>query len=621
MNFKNPLLRIGFIILTFCYVSSSSSQEDLIITESNLNVSFDLDSNLDPVASYSYHICYEYNGVIDYSFSKAIFFDNNSEIKNLVKRSGKKMKKAKIKPVISDYQSEGIFHSDLKLMYFEHLFKESENRLCIEYTKEINDIRFIDPIYFHDVCESNIIKVNITVPKWLDLKTVEINFNKTDQKIKIVKNKRKTEYSLSNIPKAFTDRYEPSRSCVYPHIILVPQKIRQGSDQIDIFSDVGDLYGWYSDLVSSVSNNTQKFEELVSELTKNKTSDLEKVKSIYYWVQDNIRYVAFEYGIMGFKPEDCQSVFGNKFGDCKGMANLTKEMLKLAGFDARLTWIGTTDLPYNYNIPSLVVDNHMICTVFLDKEKYYLDPTEKYGDFGKNAGRLQGKQVLIEDQSNYIIDSIPFNGGKDHSYLFTGNFDLNIDQLVGEAEIKLTGDQKTNVLNSIFSMAQNDRMDFVRNFTASFDKNYEVDIDTYPNEDYRDKNFLLEFEMIKKNSVINLENEVYVNLEIGNEFGGYSIDEDRITPIKTSSPVFIKKVITLNIPNAWKINYIPENLQIANENYRLNLNFKQIDSTITYTKTIEIVNGILMPKDFDKWNSDIKQLSEKYEDTIILEKM
>ena len=65
---------------------------------------------------------------------------------------------------------------------------------------------------------------------------------------------------------------------------------------------------------------------------------------MFYWVQDNIRYIAFENGIMGFKPDAAQNVLNKKYGDCKGKANLLKEMLKLAGYDARLTWIGTSDL-------------------------------------------------------------------------------------------------------------------------------------------------------------------------------------------------------------------------------------------------------------------------------------
>jgi hypothetical protein len=59
------------------------------------------------------------------------------------------------------------------------------------------------------------------------------------------------------------------------------------------------------------------------------------------------------------------------------MANLMTEMLKLAGLEAYMTWIGTRHIPYDYTLPSLAVDNHCISTVILGGKEYYLDGTEK----------------------------------------------------------------------------------------------------------------------------------------------------------------------------------------------------------------------------------------------------
>lgn len=133
------------------------------------------------------------------------------------------------------------------------------------------------------------------------------------------------------------------------------------------------------------------------EITQGKSTAIEKVKAIYYWVQDNVRYIAFEDGLAGFKPEKAQEVLRRKYGDCKGMANLTKELLKASGFDSRLCWIGTHHIAYDYSTPSLAVDNHMICAVVLNGRRYFLDATEKYIPLNEYAERIQARQVLIED--------------------------------------------------------------------------------------------------------------------------------------------------------------------------------------------------------------------------------
>ena len=119
-------------------------------------------------------------------------------------------------------------------------------------------------------------------------------------------------------------------------------------------------------------------------------------------MQDNIRYIAFEDGLAGFIPATAQEVFKSKYGDCKGMANLMTEMLKLAGLEAYMTWIGTRHIPYDYTLPSLAVDNHCISTVIIGGKEYFLDGTEKYIPFGDYAWRIQGKEVLIGKGINMI---------------------------------------------------------------------------------------------------------------------------------------------------------------------------------------------------------------------------
>ena len=65
------------------------------------------------------------------------------------------------------------------------------------------------------------------------------------------------------------------------------------------------LYSWYNYLYKKSVNKPDELKAKVTELTKGKTTDIEKVKSIFYWVQDNIRYIAFEDGLAGFIPATC----------------------------------------------------------------------------------------------------------------------------------------------------------------------------------------------------------------------------------------------------------------------------------------------------------------------------
>ena len=205
------------------------------------------------------------------------------------------------------------------------------------------------------------------------------------------------EYTATKIPEIAREESAPGKSHIYPHLLILAKSFSNQGKEITLFKSVEDLYSWYHSLTELMKNDSEGLKGKVIELTQGKTSDLEKVKAIYYWVQDNIRYIAFEDGLAGFKPDECQFVYEKRYGDCKGMANLTKEMLLLAGFDARLTWIGTDRIAYDYSTPNLAVDNHMICTLILNGKEYFLDPTDKYSSFDDYAERLQNRQVLIEN--------------------------------------------------------------------------------------------------------------------------------------------------------------------------------------------------------------------------------
>src|SRR5206468_747526 len=125
------------------------------------------------------------------------------------------------------------------------------------------------------------------------------------------------------------------------------------------FKSVADQYAWYRSILKDLSNNETIIKAKADEIIAEKTNDIDKIKAIFYWVQNNIRYIAFEDGIAGFLPDKADEVLRKKYGDCKGMANLTKELLKAEGFDARLCWLGINHIAYDYSTSLLAVDSHV----------------------------------------------------------------------------------------------------------------------------------------------------------------------------------------------------------------------------------------------------------------------
>jgi len=614
------MYKLHILLISCCFVSSTllgqlSDKDDVTIEMAEYELEFYL--NDDDVVNAELRVTknFKYNSFGVFTIGESIFFDNHSEIKR-IRKDG-----SRIKPIISDYQSDGIFHSDLKICYFEAQ-SESYRTLTISYRKVFNDVMYIDPFYFLDSYDTEDSKITIYKPDWIDLNIVEWNFDNYT----IVKDEKKEkdetvytyEMKQSLVPKY--DRGIPSFSQVYPHLIFNVKSATVDNKEQAYLRDVGDLYNWYHSLAMDIGNDNSQLKSKVDELIKGKDNDLDKVKSIFYWVQDNIRYVAFEYGIMGFRPEACQSVMKNKFGDCKGMANLTKEMLSLAGLDARLTWIGTNSLPYDYSIPSLIVDNHMICTVYIDGKPIYLDATEKNADLYHYASRIQGKQVLIEDGDSYIIDNVP-EDKKANIESYSINLRLEDNKLIGKGKMELYGGKKVSIFSYLKSLPNNKRQEYLTSYLDNRDKNIELTITKDLNLDLRDQTSTVEYDLEIDNHIIDLGSELYVNTETDYTFKNFEKIKERTIPYDLTRELVISNETKLEVPAGFTIDYLPSNLSVENEYYKFDLGYEKQANDIIYKKQIEIKEKILPTSQFEGWNNVLGRLKEFYSDQIILKKL
>jgi len=228
-----------------------------------------------------------------------------------------------------------------------------------------------------------------------------------------------------------------------PHLVITVRSYTVNQKQYNGFKTVADLYNWYNFLYKKADNKSADLKPLVNQLIQGKPNDEEKIKAIYYWVQDNIRYIAFEEGYAGFIPQSVQAVYKNKYSDCKGMANLVTEMLKLAGYDAHFAWIGTREIPYDHaEVQSMCVDNHAISVLYFNGKTYFVDGTEKYAAFGKNAYRIQGKSVLVQNGDGYKLEKVPAATIEENKIITKATLKLEGDKITGHVLLSYTGEGK-----------------------------------------------------------------------------------------------------------------------------------------------------------------------------------
>ena len=552
-------------------------------------------------------------------YEDGLFYHDEISIENL-KATGPDGKDVKVEKLCSSYSEENIFHSDLKLCVVKIPLAEKGKAFSYTYQSNYRDTKFLTSFYFHHHFPVVERVVQFNVPSWMETDLREFNFSGNGIEKSSVKEGdiTKITFRMKNVPAYKKEPRSPNHALSFPHLVCVSKAYTEGGQRTPLIESVKDLYGWYSTVCSEIGNQPEALKAKVAELTEGKKTDLEKVESIFYWVQDNIRYIAFENGIMGFRPEAAQTVFKNKYGDCKGKANLLKEMLKLAGFDARLTWIGTSDLPYDYSLPSLAVDNHMICTLVLGGKKYFLDGTEDYIALNDYAQRIQGKQVLIEDGKNFLLEKIPVFPAERNKRVFTTKLTVADDNLVGTATAEYNGESKIMVQRVYASVRSDNKTDVLTSFLKAGNDNVIVaDLKT-PDFSDRQKPLQIGYGITTHHQVTKAGKELYVSLDWNKDFGDLEMPEDRKNDFEFSQKHYLTTQTELAIPTGYKVTYLPATFKKATPDYSFEGSYVNAGKAVVYKKTIVVNKAILRKTEFAQWNAFIADINKFYNDQVVM---
>lgn len=533
-----------------------------------------------------------------------------------------RFKKVSSEAFSEHYEWGGIFHSDF---YVNHLkvYSKGKGLFKLHYTKLYTDYKFLSAINFSGKTPTLNEQIEILVPDWLELDLLERNFDpfeitKTEAR---EKDGVRYTYTWNNIPKFEDDNFIPSARHYLPHIVLVYKQIKSGSSSKPLMPTTGALYDWYYSLVKEIDNKPEKIEPLVSRF-KDIPKGEEQLDAVHSWIRDNIRYIAFESGIAGFQPESCQNVYEKRYGDCKGMANLCKNTLIELGYDARLAWIGTRrEVPYDYEIPSLVVDNHMITAVKLDDRFVFIDPTETYGRTEEYAYRIQGRPVMIEDKDSFILSTIPESTFETDQIIRTYEVTFDDKALANNFSVTelISGEPKKRILSAFNYTFAKDRTEALERYlrpnnTGSFTLTKSEGLDKAHDH------ITFGYDFTSKEGVIDLGDEYYLDIDPTKDLEGVIVNKDRKAPWFFDEKYHRETQITFKIPDGYTVSHQPESFRIDNDDFLLSIQVLNKDNSIQIFKEFKVYNGVIKPEYKESWEEGLGLIKKYYEDRLVISK-
>ena len=536
-----------------------------------------------------------------------------------------KYKEVKVKVFkYKDELSRQVFHDDVKSITFSYDGLQKGSKSVLSYTRKQNDPHLLGREFLQSGIPVEHKTISIIADNRIDMGIGAFNLDLIDDEFtqEIGKKYSTYKWEVYNVEALKKESSSPSIAWYGAHIIPYIKSYTINGKKNVVLGEINDLFNWYNSFVEDLNDNTEdeEMQALVDSITQGAETDLEKVKQIFYWTQDNIKYVAIEYGMGGFIPRPAFSVCTNRYGDCKDMASTITGLLEYAGINSYLTWIGTNDIPYTYEeLPTPNVDNHMIATYIDDEDNYYfLDATGRYSNFDIPSSFIQGKEALIRKNKNEFevitVPTVAPDQNKISEKIYLNIVDNN---LIGHSEATISGYNKTRIQYETENKSKEDKLKlYKKQFTKGHNKFILEDF-TESNQYPIEEPLEIDYQFMVNDYVLSNKDELYINLNLEDLLAGQKIKKDRKTPLQNEFPIKHDQIIELEIPDGWDVDYVPENLTVGDPFIEFSSKYELTENKIILYQQTSIRYLNMTQENFDKWNENVEKIL-KYQNEIVI---
>lgn len=621
----------GFVIAQSSWHVNLKSENGLVVEQTQqVEISVTEEGKLEIVAHVyeeTQHFGKNANMYSEQSIGYSNTFTEITDIEaySLIPTEKGKFKKIKVKDfVTSDSRSAGVFYDDQKKISYLFPALTTNSKTVISYSKKYKEPRLWGYYMFSSFFPVE--KSNYTVKVQEDIKLNFYKYGIEDDQVQFTEEK-KGKYTIYHWSAKQLDKIKMSKGAngvlhTAPHLIIHVDSYEHNGVKHHILGDVKDLHAWYQNFLSEIDDeDSEDMKLMVENIIEGKSTEIEKVEAIYDWVQQNVKYIAIEDGLGGFRPRGSNTVFTRRYGDCKDMSNLLHNMLNIADIPSNLAWIGTTAIPYSHNeVPTPMADNHMICTYTNNNRYYFLDATDQYNILGIPTSHIQGREALINKGSNdYELVNVPVVMSGKNMVTDSVSITIEKDNIVGSGQAVFSGYNKIPVANNLENLNEDDNKLFLNRLLKKGSNKFKLNAVETKNVSAKNSDLIINYDFSVDDYIIRSDDDIFINPHLSKELENGLID----TTIPQKHIHYPYKRVTSNIfciriPENFKISFLPEDTQYTGEDFGFSINYKISDDRIVVHQKVEINTLQLQTEQFDSWNKMIKGLFSAYKESIVL---
>ncbi|WP_250434866.1 DUF3857 domain-containing protein [Hanstruepera flava] len=325
-------------------------------------------------------------------------YSNNVSIRNLEARvydaKGNEIKKFKEKDFIDESAVDGIsLYSDNRVKYLDYTPINYPYTIVYESEVDYRTTAFLPSWYpiegYYSSTQNAEYQIINNSSSTVKIKTE--NFE--DYKIEKLND---FHYKASNLMSIAPESYSPPYKTFAPNLkAALTEFDMEGVKGVN--NNWTDFGQWMNDkLITGTQELPETVKTEINALTASATTNLEKAKIVYEYMQSKTRYISVQVGIGGWKPMYASDVDRLGYGDCKALTNYTKSLLDEVGVPSYYTIIyGDEDIRNIDKEFSATQGNHAILCLPNNGDYVWLECTSQTVPFGYIANFTDDRDALI----------------------------------------------------------------------------------------------------------------------------------------------------------------------------------------------------------------------------------
>ncbi|WP_046758955.1 DUF3857 domain-containing protein [Kordia jejudonensis] len=429
-------------------------------------------------------------------------------------------------------------------------------------------------------------------------------------------------YTIENVNAIKSESLSPSEAAIKPRAYVTLNKFSYEGIHAEI-NDWNDFGVWvYQNLIDGRSKVDAATKVKIESLVADASSDKEKAKLIYEFMQNKTRYISVQVGIGGYQPIPAAEVDRVSYGDCKGLSNYMMALLKVAGVESYYTVVQAGDeiVDLYSDFASLGQGNHVILNIPNGGDDIWLECTSQKMPFGFIGDFTDDRNVLVVTPEGGKIKHTKKYATEENFQETTGSYTLNNNGAIAvDVTITTKGIQYSNRFY-IKDKSDTDKDKYYKNYWRNINN---ISIDEIVHEN--DKENIVFTEKVKFKADAYAVQTGDRILFAPNALNKYSSIPDRYRkrkfPLKISRGFYDEDTYEIKLPSDYKIEAIPSAITLEGEfgSYAFSITQKD-DETLIYQRSIKINDGEY-PKDaYKNYRKFIKKIVKFDNAKIVLVK-